>query len=114
MHISPPLEPSILGAIGHTPLIELRRIVEQRGLRGRLLAKLDYLNPGGSMKDRIALQIVRNARPARSRLSARLPDGSRAQGQARTGRSARAHDRGGQQHVQDTLTKAKKMKREPQ
>lgn len=62
MHTSPPLETSILGAIGHTPLVELRRIVEQRGLRGRLLAKLEYLNPGGSMKDRIALQIVRNAR----------------------------------------------------
>ena len=62
MHTSPPLHPSILGAIGHTPLVELRRIVAQRGLRGRLLAKLEYLNPGGSMKDRIALQIVRNAR----------------------------------------------------
>jgi cysteine synthase A len=62
MHTSPPLQPSILGAIGNTPLIELRRIVEQRCLRGRLLAKLEYLNPGGSMKDRIALQIVRNAR----------------------------------------------------
>ena len=57
-----PLQTSILGAIGRTPLIELRRIVAQRGLRGRLLAKLEYLNPGGSMKDRIALQIVRTAR----------------------------------------------------
>ncbi|MEI6493717.1 MAG: hypothetical protein WCO94_14305 [Verrucomicrobiota bacterium] len=39
----PPLQPSILGAIRRTPLIELRRIVAQRGLRGRLLAKLEYL-----------------------------------------------------------------------
>lgn len=62
MHACPPLEPSILGVIGRTPLVELQSIVAQRGLRGRLLAKLEYLNPGGSMKDRIALQIVRNAR----------------------------------------------------
>jgi len=62
LHECPPLQPSILGAIGCTPLIELRRIVAQRGLRGRLLAKLEYLNPGGSMKDRVALQIVRSAR----------------------------------------------------
>jgi cysteine synthase A len=57
-----PLADSILGAIGNTPLVELRRIVRRRGLDGRILAKLEYLNPGSSRKDRVALEIVRRAR----------------------------------------------------
>ena len=44
---------SVLGAIGNTPLVELSRIT--RGLEGRILAKLEYLNPGFSKKDQIAL-----------------------------------------------------------
>lgn len=51
--------PSAVEAIGETPLVELSRIT--RGLRGRLLAKLEYLNPGHSKKDRIARQIVEDA-----------------------------------------------------
>ena len=43
--------PSVLDAIGNTPLVDLSRIA--RDLDGRILAKLDYLNPGGSKKDRI-------------------------------------------------------------
>lgn len=54
--------PSVIEAIGCTPLVELRRIVALRGLKGRLFAKLEYLNPGFSMKDRIALAIIRRAR----------------------------------------------------
>ena len=50
---------SVLGAIGNTPLVELSRIT--RGLQGRILAKLEYLNPGFSKKDRIALQMVEEA-----------------------------------------------------
>lgn len=50
---------SVLGAIGNTPLVELSRIT--RGLEGRILAKLEYLNPGFSKKDRIALQMVEEA-----------------------------------------------------
>lgn len=50
---------SVLGAIGHTPLVELSRIT--RGLAGRILAKLEYLNPGFSKKDRIALQMIEEA-----------------------------------------------------
>src|SRR5512136_2154833 len=50
---------SVLGAIGNTPLIELSRIT--RGLDGRILAKLEYLNPGFSKKDRIALQMIEEA-----------------------------------------------------
>jgi cysteine synthase A len=59
---APPLVGSILGAIGNTPLVELRRVVASRGLEGRVLAKLEYLNPGSSKKDRVALEIVRRAK----------------------------------------------------
>lgn len=54
--------PSVIGAIGCTPMVELRRIAALGGLKGRLLAKLEYLNPGFSMKDRIALAIIQQAR----------------------------------------------------
>src|SRR5512144_849692 len=50
---------SVLGAIGNTPLVKLARIT--RGLEGRILAKLEYLNPGYSKKDRIALQMIEEA-----------------------------------------------------
>ncbi len=58
----PPLASSILEAIGGTPLVDLRQLVRNRGLEGRILAKLEYLNPGSSKKDRVALEIVRRAR----------------------------------------------------
>jgi cysteine synthase A len=61
-HRPPPLVDSILGAIGNTPMVELGRMVRRRGLDGRVLAKLEYLNPGSSKKDRVALEIVRRAR----------------------------------------------------
>jgi cysteine synthase A len=51
--------PSAVEAIGRTPLVELSRIA--RGSGGRVLAKLEYLNPGFSKKDRIARQIVEDA-----------------------------------------------------
>lgn len=44
---------SVLAAIGNTPLLELSRLT--REVDGRILAKLEYLNPGFSKKDRIAL-----------------------------------------------------------
>jgi cysteine synthase A len=53
------LLPSVVDAIGQTPLVELSRLC--RGLSGRILAKLEYLNPGLSKKDRIARQIVQDA-----------------------------------------------------
>lgn len=53
------LASSVLGAIGNTPLVELSRIT--RGLEGRILAKLEYLNPGFSKKDRNALQMIEEA-----------------------------------------------------
>jgi cysteine synthase A len=50
---------SVLDAIGSTPLVELSRLT--RGLGGRLLVKLEYLNPGASKKDRMARQIIEDA-----------------------------------------------------
>src|SRR5512147_1238686 len=51
--------PSVLDAIGETPLVDLSRIT--RGVEGRILAKLEYLSPGFSKKDRIALQMIEEA-----------------------------------------------------
>jgi cysteine synthase len=59
--MSDKLLPSAVEAIGRTPLVELSRFVANRGLNGRLLAKLDYLNPGFSKKDRIARQMIEDA-----------------------------------------------------
>ncbi len=50
---------SVLAAIGRTPLVPLRRL--GAGLRVPLLAKCEHMNPGGSVKDRIALAIVDDA-----------------------------------------------------
>jgi cysteine synthase A len=58
----PPLARSIVDVIGWTPLVQLRKSVECRGLKGRLLVKLEYFSPGGSKKDRIALEIINEAR----------------------------------------------------
>lgn len=52
---------SVVGAIGGTPAVWLDRMVAARGLEGRVLAKLDYLNPGFSKKDRAALGIIEAA-----------------------------------------------------
>jgi cysteine synthase A len=51
--------PSAVEAIGETPLVALDRL--GRGVDGRILAKLEYLNPGFSKKDRIARQIIEEA-----------------------------------------------------
>lgn len=52
---------SIIEAIGNTPMVELGRLISARRLTGRVLAKLEYLNPGFSKKDRIALEMIRDA-----------------------------------------------------
>ncbi len=57
-----PLRHSIVDVIGRTPMVELHRVVNDLKLEGRLFAKLDYLNPGFSKKDRIALQMIRDAK----------------------------------------------------
>lgn len=55
---------SIDELIGATPLLRLHRLEKQLGLEGALLAKLEYFNPGGSIKDRAALQMLRAAEAA--------------------------------------------------
>ena len=43
------------GLIGNTPLVEFTNIEESQGINATVLAKLEYFNPAGSVKDRIAL-----------------------------------------------------------
>jgi cysteine synthase A len=64
--------PSVIDAIGGTPLVDLSRITALLGLQGRLLAKLDNLLPGYSKKDRAARAII----------AAALREGSLRPGQA--------------------------------
>ncbi|NDW13069.1 cysteine synthase A [Bacteroides sp. 214] len=47
--------------IGRTPLLELKNYAKSRNLKATLVAKLEYFNPAGSVKDRIALAMVENA-----------------------------------------------------
>ena len=52
---------SVLSRIGNTPLVELTRYAGARGLRGRLFAKLEFMNPFGSVKDRVGLAMIETA-----------------------------------------------------
>lgn len=52
---------SIDSLVGNTPVVEMCRLASDAGLKARLLAKLEYFNPAGSAKDRIALSIVNEA-----------------------------------------------------
>lgn len=47
--------------IGHTPLLELTHIEKELGLEAKIIAKLEYLNPAGSVKDRIAKAMIDDA-----------------------------------------------------
>ena len=47
--------------VGNTPLLELGRLAAGEGLSARLLAKLEFFNPAGSVKDRAALAMVEDA-----------------------------------------------------
>ena len=49
---------SILDTVGNTPLVRLRRLSEAENLRCTLLAKVETGNPGGSVKDRVAIAMV--------------------------------------------------------
>ncbi|MCC8101566.1 MAG: cysteine synthase A [Clostridiales bacterium] len=52
---------SITDLIGGTPLLKLGRFAQKNGLEATLLAKLEYLNPAGSVKDRIAKSMIEDA-----------------------------------------------------
>lgn len=47
--------------IGSTPLLELSRLSKKHGAKAQVIAKLEYFNPGGSVKDRIALAMIEDA-----------------------------------------------------
>ena len=50
-----------IGLIGNTPLVEFTHMEEKYGLKAKLLAKLEYFNPAGSVKDRIAKEMIEQA-----------------------------------------------------
>ena len=52
---------SVEQLIGNTPLLELTRMEQEFGLKARVLAKLEYLNPAGSVKDRVGLAMILDA-----------------------------------------------------
>ncbi|MET8348863.1 cystathionine beta-synthase [Micromonospora sp. NPDC005206] len=53
---------NVVDMIGNTPLVRLRNVTE--GIQATVLAKVEYVNPGGSVKDRIALRMVEDAEAA--------------------------------------------------
>ncbi|MBQ9992249.1 MAG: cysteine synthase family protein [Firmicutes bacterium] len=55
------IKSSILETIGNTPMVNLSRLTKHYGVEGRLLAKLEHLNPSSSKKDRIALHMIEQA-----------------------------------------------------
>ncbi|XP_074988536.1 cystathionine beta-synthase isoform X1 [Caretta caretta] len=61
---SPNILPNILRKIGDTPMVQINRIGKFFGLKCELLAKCEYFNAGGSVKDRISLRMVEDAERA--------------------------------------------------
>ena len=57
----PNIYTSVDQLIGRTPLLELVHIEKSYGLKARILAKLEYLNPAGSVKDRVARMMIEEA-----------------------------------------------------
>ena len=55
---------SITELVGHTPLVELGNYEKKHNLKARLLGKLEYFNPSGSIKDRAALNMIEEAEKA--------------------------------------------------
>jgi len=51
--------PTVLDLVGHTPLARLQRIVPEDA--ATVLAKLEYISPGGSVKDRIGIKLIEEA-----------------------------------------------------
>ena len=47
--------------IGNTPLLELNKFSQSKGVQTPIIAKVEYFNPGGSVKDRIALAMIEDA-----------------------------------------------------
>lgn len=47
--------------VGHTPLLDLQRLAAKKNAQAQVVAKVEYFNPGGSVKDRIALNMIEDA-----------------------------------------------------
>merc|ERR1711936_472748 len=60
----PGIMPDVLHAIGNPPLVRINRIAQSAGLKCEMLAKCEFFNAGGSVKDRIALRMVEDAEKA--------------------------------------------------
>lgn len=56
-----PAKDNILDCIGNTPLVRLRRIEEAENLSFEVYAKCEFMNAGGSVKDRIGIRMVEDA-----------------------------------------------------
>jgi cystathionine beta-synthase len=56
--------PNVLSVIGSTPLVQLKNISKDNNLKCNLLAKCEYMNAGGSVKDRIALRMIEEGEKA--------------------------------------------------
>lgn len=52
---------NITELVGHTPLVQLGKYSQQKGLSTPIIAKVEYFNPGGSVKDRVALAMIEDA-----------------------------------------------------
>ena len=55
------IKESILDVVGNTPMVRLSNIMREEGLECELVGKCEYLNPGGSVKDRIGRRMVLDA-----------------------------------------------------
>lgn len=52
---------NLVELVGNTPLMELTKVEEKYALKGKIFAKIEYFNPAGSIKDRIAMQMILDA-----------------------------------------------------
>ena len=52
---------SLTELIGNTPLMYLNNIAANHGVQANLIAKIEFFNPGGSVKDRVALSMIEDA-----------------------------------------------------
>ena len=57
----PPIMPSILDNIGNTPLVQINKIATKEGIKCQMLAKCEFFNAGGSIKDRIGKRMIEDA-----------------------------------------------------
>jgi cystathionine beta-synthase len=61
---APEVAGSILDLVGNTPLVRLPKLIAADGVRSDLIAKIEFVNPGGSVKDRVAISMIEAAEKA--------------------------------------------------